>query len=135
MDLAVARRIVICGGPRTGKTTLARTVHGRRPLIHTDAYIADGWGDAPLRVISAVSGLEAYVVEGVQAARTLRKGLPADVVVWLEGPFVPLTPGQERMAAGIATTFASVELSLIREGVRILRPTRAELTGGSPLLP
>ncbi len=95
-------RIAICGGPRTGKTTLASLVADRR-VVHTDAWIALPWGEVPHAIIAECTGLDSFVVEGVQAARALRKGLEVDVVIWLDD----LQGGAKATALtkGVATVF------------------------------
>lgn len=98
------RRIVIAGGPRTGKTTLARTVHDR-PVLSTDAYMNVQWAQAPEMINDAVSELPAYLLEGIQVGRCLRKGLKPDCVIWLETPVVARTKPQETMAKGCTKIF------------------------------
>ena len=95
-------RIAIAGAPRTGKTTLSQRGDGR-PVIGTDKYKPLPWGDVPLAMIRDVAGFHAYTVEGVQVARALRKGLPADAVVYLRNPVVEQSAGQESMGKGIRT--------------------------------
>lgn len=48
---------------------------------------------------------ERWVVEGVQVARALRKGLQVDAVVYLRGTTQVLTPGQESMRKAVHTVF------------------------------
>ena len=97
------KRIAIVGGPRTGKTTLARAIRGR-PIISTDDYMDLAWEDVPDKVIQVAGAAGgSFVVEGVQAARALRKGLEVDAVVVMVHPKVELTPGQLSMAKGVMT--------------------------------
>lgn len=120
-------RIIVAGGPRTGKTTLAATYPGL--VLHTDSLIGQlDW--------SAVSGVAAgwfdvpgpWVIEGVAAVRALRKwlgahasGQPADLVLWLASPKVARTPGQETMARGCETVWDEVLPLLKARGVAVER--------------
>ena len=100
------QRIAIVGGPKTGKTTLAKTFRDR-PVISTDDYIALDWADVPAKVIEAAGAAgPSFVVEGVQTARALRKGLAVDAVVVLTTPKQQLTSGQMVMTKGVSTVFA-----------------------------
>ena len=103
--LAQHRRVAIVGGPHTGKSTFARSVRDR-PVIATDDYINLPWEDVPAKVIEAAGAAgPAFVVEGVQAARALRKGLEVDAVIVLTQPKTELTPGQAAMGKGVMTVF------------------------------
>lgn len=120
-------RIIIAGGPRTGKTTLAATYPGL--VLHTDDLIgqldwsaasgvAAGWFDVP----------GPWVIEGVATVRALRKwlaahasGQPADLVLWLGTPLVARTPGQVTMARGCETVWAEVLPLLRARGVAVER--------------
>jgi len=124
-------RIVIGGGPRTGKTTLAnelKTVwHVPGPLRHTDdlienltwrmaSQIVAGWFDQP----------GPWIIEGVTVSRALRKwhqqhrgsGPPIDCCIFLEEPYEPLTAGQAAMTWGVATVHSEVAEWLREHGIR-----------------
>lgn len=103
-------RIAICGGPNVGKTTLARMVKDR-PVIHTDSFMERSWEAVPHAVIAKVydetgGGKDPFVIEGVQAPRTLRKGLEVDAVLWLDQPLEPESKGQASMRKGCMTVLA-----------------------------
>jgi hypothetical protein len=92
-------RIVVIGGPRTGKTTYATKlakqlgVHlastGKRTeqpeglasvknygKVSTDDYVNRySYADLPSKVIADLRGMEDFVLEGTQAARVLRRWL------------------------------------------------------------
>lgn len=132
-------RIVITGGPRTGKTTLAThlSTHLRAPVAHTDSITNVGWSQASLTVAAWFTGPEAgpWIVEGVVAPRALRKwlahhdtGTPCDVVYWLAKPFVELSKGQLAMTVGIETVFSQIEKELIRRNVEVRRVLDVTLT-------
>jgi hypothetical protein len=97
-------RVAISGGPDAGKSTLAGTVTDR-PVFGTDDTIATHrWEDVPGAVISKSKELgDRWVIEGVQVPRALRKGLSPDVVIHLEGSYVPHNTMQASMGKAIAT--------------------------------
>lgn len=118
--LAKHARVAIVGGPKTGKSNLANMVTDR-PVIHTDDYRNMPWEAVPHAVIGAASG-DRFVVEGVQAARALRKGLQVDAVVRLDKPHVPLSRGQSSMTLAVETVMrdwqekAKPEIPIIQGG-------------------
>lgn len=128
----MSERIVICGVPKAGKTTLAASMG--RPTFHTDDHIALGRE----RQIEHAAGALLYhypdtikdeVYEGVYMAHALRyifehyldlKVLPCDRVIWMPEPRVPYTlKGQHAMAKGVATVWGQVEPELRRRGVAV----------------
>ncbi len=118
-------KLVICGGPRVGKTTLASRIGrdlGCTPRS-TDALIGKTvWGDDSHEV-GTWFGSDAFIIEGVTTARALRKwmaanpGKPCDKVVFLGAPVVEQTPGQQRMAKGVTTVFTEILPELEARGV------------------
>lgn len=121
-------RILILGGPKTGKTTLASRVAAVRglPLKHTDdlAGIAE-WSEASAIVAGWFDEPGSFVVEGVAGARALRKwmaaheGKPVDVVIVCDTARVERTKGQNAMAKGCVTVWTEIRDELARRGVRI----------------
>jgi hypothetical protein len=122
-------RIVIAGGPKTGKTTLAGRLAvelGCTPR-HTDSLIpTHAWSDASLAVASWFDAPGPWIAEGVAAPRALRKwlaantgGRPADRVVRLGQPHVPWSTGQGAMAKGCARIWGEILPELKRRGVDI----------------
>ncbi len=116
--------VVIAGGPKSGKTTLAATMSG--DVLHTDDLIHLGWEGARDEIARQMGG--PAVIEGVQAIRGLRQwlrdhpdGKPCDELVWLLSAKVQRTPGQQTMARGIETVLREIEPELLRRGVRIRR--------------
>ncbi len=117
-------RVVIAGVPRAGKTTLAGG--SIVPVKSTDDLIDLGWSQASERASQWFDEPGPWVVEGVACPRALRKwlkrvpqGKPCDRIVWLDRPYVELTPGQTAMAKGCRTVWAEVKHELIRRGVDV----------------
>jgi hypothetical protein len=143
-------RIVILGGPRTGKTTLSKSmsrVHGARPqtvgmdgyvnVSHTDDLIEqckhlgkDAWSEASRIASTWLDAPGPWIIEGVAMSRALRKWReahpgerpPVDRVIRLTTPHVELTKGQAAMAMGEATVWAEVEPWLLESGLTIELP-------------
>jgi hypothetical protein len=103
--LARHARVAICGGPRTGKTTLSRLATDRK-AVHSDDFINMGWSEASTHLVFTLNKHGApFVVEGVAVARALRKGLRVDCAVWLDAERVPLSSGQQTMSKAVRTVF------------------------------
>ena len=117
-------RIAIGGGPKVGKTTLSEQIDDRH-ICHTDDFIGLSWDAVPDLIIDDVKGLNFFVVEGVQVARALRRGLIVDLIVWLETPHVPLNKAQEGMRKGCESVFSDYLLA-----VKALRPKLVRVRRG-----
>lgn len=126
--LATARTL-ICGGPRTGKTTLAERMARESgcALRHTDSLISThDWSSASAEVMHWFDVPGPWIVEGVAVGRALRKWLeahpgndrPADRLLWGGRCWVPLTPGQAAMAKGCETVLLEIMPELRRRGLR-----------------
>lgn len=125
MRVPGAMRVVIVGGPRCGKTTLAATLG--LPTRHTDDVIGLGWSEASAEVATWLDAPGPWCIEGVAAARALRKwlaahesGAPCDEIRLLWVPLVERTDGQERMALGIETVWCEISDELIARGVAVV---------------
>lgn len=106
--LSTYKRVAIVGGPNSGKTTLSRLVRDR-PVVHTDGFRHYSWAAVPEEVIKFVNqhaNTKGFVLEGVQAARVLRKGLKVDAVVVLVEPLEENTKGQTAMSKAVMTVLA-----------------------------
>lgn len=140
-------RIVILGGPKTGKTTLANAwfeahdwphdapdCDGCGVLRHTDDLIEqckhlgrDAWSEASRIASTWLDEPGPWIIEGVAMARALRKWRdqhpgerpPVDRVIRLTTPHVELSKGQAAMAKGEETVWAEVEPWLRQHGVSI----------------
>lgn len=123
-------RIVILGGPKTGKTTLADRMladatrgpggHGGGPTVfHTDDLISMGWSEASQYIADRwLNDQGDWIIEGVAAVRALRKWRdqhpgerpPVDRVIRLTTPHVELSKGQAAMAKGEETVWSGTAL-------------------------
>lgn len=121
-------RLVIAGGPRTGKTTLADSMAGQRNLValHTDDLIeGHSWSEASTMVCDWINEPGPWIIEGVAAVRGLRKwleahgGAPCERVIWMARTFEPLTPGQLTMLKGTQTIWRDIVPELQARGVEI----------------
>lgn len=112
-------RIIIAGGPKTGKTQLAaklvRQVGAQKPMC-TDTLIKNhDWETISDRVSEWFDLSAPWVVEGVITPHALEKwfvrnpiGKPADVVLWLPEVRAPQTPRQASMTKGCFTVWQRV---------------------------
>jgi len=121
-------RILIVGGPKTGKTTLSKTLGEKLGITprHTDDLIgALDWSAASLAVSGWIAEPGDCVIEGVSVVRALRKwlaaypGSPADKIIYLGQPHQELLPGQQSMTKGVATVWREILPELIARGVVI----------------
>lgn len=99
-------KVAIIGGPKCGKTTLAKTVKDRT-VYHADSLIDKlGWSDISAEIAREVNAHEGkLVVEGTAVVRALRKGAKVDAVIMLEQPKVEQTKGQAAMQKAVKTIF------------------------------
>lgn len=124
----MTHRLAIAGGPRTGKTQLARKLaaHLGCALRCTDDLIPLGWSNDSAVAATWFDDPNGFVIEGVAVVRALRKwlashaeGKPCDRVVWLDIPKVQLTREQLVMAKGCETIWRGVRPLLLERGVEI----------------
>jgi hypothetical protein len=126
----LAGRVIIVGGPRCGKSTIARSYAARGvPVFCGDpahlvkepeegvTYLPDGltWSDGSLYVAQHWFTLPGpWVCEGQVMARALRKWLrtplPADHIILLRDhhPRAKPTPGQRAMHKAVMTVWREV---------------------------
>lgn len=126
-------KICITGGPRTGKSMIARDLSKQRraTLFCTDDLIDMGWSEASEHAshwFDLDSSDQDVVIEGTGAVRALRKwlarnpvGKPCDIVYFFDEPKVPLNDGQSRMLKGAITIFNEIAPDLALRGVTIAR--------------
>jgi hypothetical protein len=122
-------KIIIAGGPRTSKTTYANKLSKELniPVVSTDNFIACGWSEAPHEIIKAIENMPSYILEGVNAGRTIRKmvekniKLDFDKVYYLEEPVVEYDKkGQAALAKGCSTVWMDVIPSLDDAGIEVI---------------
>ena len=122
-------RIVITGGPRTGKTTRAAFEAATRPgfaVRHTDDLMRLGWSEASEAAMMWLDLPGPWIIEGVAASRALRKWRenhpgeppPVDRVIYLSEPHETLVKGQTSMAKGVRTVHDEIESWLEEHGIK-----------------
>lgn len=138
-----ANRIVITGGPRTGKTTLAGRLceTDGSQVRHTDDLVEqlkhlgkDAWSAGSAEVAKWLGEPGPWIIEGVSVSRALRKWReqhpgeppPVDRVIFLSEPYETLSKGQASMAKGVETVHAEIDSWLAEHGVTTERIARAE---------
>lgn len=124
--------VFICGGSKTGKSTLAVDLcDNLYNIIHTDDYIGKGkWEEIPDLIISDLkkSG-ENFICEGIQTARVLRRILSdtkkykieIDRVWNLTIPFSPVEPKAAAMNKGLITIFNGIVPELQKRNIPIFK--------------
>ena len=121
-------RLVICGGPRTGKTTLATLLGLAGVTRHTDDLLAaHPTRDGLARACAAWLAQDGpWVVEGTAGALGLRSwllahpGAPCERVVHCGTPWVERTPAQVALAHGLERVWGEVLPLLRRRGVEVV---------------
>ncbi len=123
-------RIIIVGGPRTGKSTLAVRLGERHdiPVRFGDSLIdTHEWSEASEEVSRWLDEKGPAIIDGVVAARALRKwlarnpeGHPDFTVVFLRDNIQVQSPGARAMAKGVETVWREIEPELRRRGVEII---------------
>ncbi len=120
-------RVLVGGGPRVGKTTLAhKLATDGRAVRCSDEAIDLGWSEASEHVATWLDTPGPWIVEGVAVARALRKwlalhpeGRPCDLLLWSSVARADRTPGQVTMGKGCETVLAEIRGELLRRGVRV----------------
>lgn len=122
-------RVVIAGAPRCGKSTLFRSLALEFDVtLATDDYIHLGWDAVPDAAVAELAQHESWLLEGVAAARVLRRWLlhrgdcpKIDVCYYLTKPMAQRTRAHDSMAKGIEKVWREVAPKLIASGCQIVR--------------
>lgn len=114
-------KIIICGGPKTGKTSLAKgiSINKSIPIRHTDDLIlTHKWGEDSDEVEKWINEPGDFIIEGVTAHRGLRKWFinhahpnqepNIELIYVMNTPHTTLTREQEIMRKGFATQWAAM---------------------------
>lgn len=127
----MAIRILIIGGPRSGKTTLADKLAAEFAITnvrHTDDLKHLPWSVASEKASWWLESKDDWIIEGTAAVRALRKylarnpGQPIDFqLVYLDKPYTTLLKGQESMRKGVATVWNEIEREFTSRGGSLLR--------------
>jgi broad-specificity NMP kinase len=131
-------RVIIGGGPGTGKSTLAARLGGEPGVVlrSTDELISTHeWSAASEEVARWFDDTAVpFVIEGVATCRAIRKwlkahpdGLPADFFVWLTITRVKLEPRAAGLGKGCEKVWREILPELRRRGARIFTDTDGEL--------
>ena len=121
-------RILIFGGPKCGKTTLAASLgqslmNGTTPKS-TDVLIGQlEWSDASAEVAKWIDEPGPWIVEGIAGVRALRKWMkshpagtaaPFDKLIYLTKCHQILSSGQQAMTLGHAKVWQEVSSEIYR---------------------
>lgn len=119
-------KLVIGGGARCGKTTLAELLsreHGL-PVYHADDLLHLGWSGASDAFADVIAHGRDGIYEGVASIRALRKLLrharpsrPCTRYVHLSQPHLPLTAAQAGMNAAVQSIWRDLAPRLRSCGV------------------
>lgn len=124
VDSENSPRVVICGVPRAGKTTLAAAFSC---AFSTDSLIDSlEWSEVSEHVSAMFDAPGPWAIEGVAAVRALRKwlaahkgGKPCDMVMWFGKPAIDVTAKQAAMGKGVVTVWQEIVDELRSRGVLI----------------
>jgi len=123
-------RIVILGGPRCGKSSLAARLKDK-PVFHTDDLILSDLASSGAAVSQWFSNKGPWIVEGVTVTHALWSWLavsrakPCDCVLALWRPLVRLTSDQRRFLGVLKEEWSGLTPELMRRGVVVRSVTLA----------
>ena len=122
-----SHRMVVAGGPRAGKSTLASAIAGAHKIHDGEELVGLEWSAGSEHASHWFDEPGPWICENVAMPRALRKwlarnptGLPADLIIWANEPVVPRSRGQHVMALGCETVWNEIRGELIERGQRVL---------------
>ncbi len=122
-----SKRVIIAGGPRVGKTTLAAKACNDHRVRSTDELIHLGWSGASEAASKWFNAGGRWIVEGVATPRAMRKwfeqnarGTPCDLAVWLQEEKETTSLQQKKMAHECSMVWAEILPELMARNVVIL---------------
>lgn len=133
-------KILIAGGPRTGKSTLAKRLseeNGNIPVRCTDDVIHTlPWATASLEVATWFDAPGPWIIEGTIVVRAMRKWFfqsptqtqCAKYVYFGSMAFIPTTSDQNRMIIGCNTIWNYVGAEAVRRGMVVRHINRVITT-------
>jgi hypothetical protein len=123
-------RVIVAGGPRSGKSTLSAQAGERfkLKLRHGDSLIGKKkWSEASDEVAAWLDESDQWLVEGVVAVRALRKWLTRNpgkplnaTVLWLRDPVQARTKRQAAMAKSVEKIWNEILPDLTARGVAVI---------------
>lgn len=127
------QKLIIIGGPSTGKTTMANALAEAKGIacFHSDDLIGRyDWSEASQFICDQWLTLPGpWVMEGVAVVRGLRKwlranptGVPCTGIIWLDQPHEELNNRQKGMAKGCLSIWNEIKDEVIRRGVELDEP-------------
>lgn len=132
----MARRVIVVGGPHTGKSTLSERLQRELGIatLHCSHDLEDlfpatnkeSWSQQSDHASKWFDEGGDWIIEGVQMARALRKWLKANPakpldadILLLDKPYGSLLQGQQSMQKGVHTVFQEIQRDLIKRGARV----------------
>lgn len=120
------KKILIVGGPKTGKSTLADTLG--LPVRRADQLVGEkSWGEDSAEVARWMNEPGDMVIEGTSVVRGIRKWMAHHPDTRMEGmevrrcatPHGYCSDGQSRMGKGVDTIWNQIRPDLVKRGATV----------------
>lgn len=124
-----SKRIVIIGGPGTGKTTFAGELRKQTgfEVLHTDDLMHLPWSEQSDYLANRLAHDDhPLILEGVAAVRAIRKALdlvtgrPCDEIHVMLYQYRVLDKGAAALVKGIDTVWRGIEAKVLARGIRVV---------------